>query len=90
MMESRDAYASSRLTSHFHHPTKPLVSCCSQWKLLPPEGAQPYVRRQGHEIMRFHQNLKHLADARQMIRGKVYDVGVSRHLAHAIDLLHHL
>ena len=43
----------------------------------------------GMKYMRFYQNLKHLADAHQMIKGKVYDVVISRDPANAIDLLRH-
>ena len=39
------------------------------------------------KLLRCHQNLTHLYNARQLIKGKVYNGVVSRDPAHAIDLL---
>ena len=41
---------------------------------------------EGIKLLRCQQNLTHLYNARQLIKGKVYDGVVSRDPAHAIDL----
>ena len=41
----------------------------------------------GIKLLKCHQNLTHLYNSRQLIKGSVYDGVASRDPAHAIDLL---
>ena len=78
---------------------KPLLSMKTSGSMDVERAAKPFKHlilkknrnrlgdAKGIKLLRCHQNLTHLYNARQLIKGKVYDGVVSRDPAHAIDLL---